>query len=202
MKKVLAILLTLVMVLSLSMTAFATGLTITMNEIGDLYFTSFPQTVQVTGAVSGFESPHGVELKLYVNDVQVGSTQQYATNPSSQNAITSPYNFSFNWAIAEPNIYEVKVTAKQRSTTVEDLEEVVVSYQTVTATYPAAPAVAAELLSEAGLKAKYGKNGNYISDVAKEMGPGATFKGIQKSDVNAYRNAVKAFLIELGADLQ
>lgn len=65
--------------------------------------------------------------------------------------------------------------------------------------YLAAPAVATELLKEAGVSHRYGKNGNYISDVAQAMENEAVFQGVEKSDVEAYREAVEAFLTELGA---
>lgn len=58
---------------------------------------------------------------------------------------------------------------------------------------PAAPAIAAELLRAAGVK----PIGPYVSEVARAMGQGATFNGIDKSDVDAYRAEVEAFLSEL-----
>lgn len=68
----------------------------------------------------------------------------------------------------------------------------------------AAPAVAVELLSEAGIDHRYGEGpegGNYISDVAREMGPRTDFDGVNKCDVDEYREAVAAFLAEQGAEL-
>ena len=70
--------------------------------------------------------------------------------------------------------------------------------------HPAAPAVANELLKDAGIKARYGQGrdgGNYISDVARHMGPGTDFNGVKKTDVDAYRKAVALFLIKQGADV-
>lgn len=72
----------------------------------------------------------------------------------------------------------------------------------VEAEYPAATAVAEKLLAEAGVSHRYGKGkdgGNYISDIAKLMGKGASFKGIEKKDFIAYKNAVEAYLLEVGA---
>ncbi|RQD84297.1 DUF1565 domain-containing protein [Methanosalsum natronophilum] len=70
---------------------------------------------------------------------------------------------------------------------------------------PAAPAVAAKLLSEAGVNHRYGEGpdgGNYVSDVAREMGPGTDFDGVEKCDEDAYREAVAEFLVEQGADVE
>lgn len=80
--------------------------------------------------------------------------------------------------------------------------EVIVEEMTVIATFPAAPAVAADLLHEAGVPARYGSGrtgGNHIADVAHEMGPRTDFRGVSKRDVSAYRAAVEAFLVEKGA---
>jgi hypothetical protein len=61
----------------------------------------------------------------------------------------------------------------------------------------AAPAVANQLLREAGLKNHYsteGAKGNYISEVARYMGEGTDFDGVSKEDAGAYKFAVAAFL--------
>lgn len=79
----------------------------------------------------------------------------------------------------------------------DDEEEEVVEPE-----YPAAPAIATKLLALAGVSHRYGKGkdgGNYISDVAKLMGKGASFRGVEKKDFTAYAEAVKAYLIEVGA---
>ncbi|MFO8192734.1 MAG: hypothetical protein R6U08_08220 [Bacillota bacterium] len=76
---------------------------------------------------------------------------------------------------------------------------------------PAAPAVANELLREAGESNRYGSGrdgGNYISDVAHEMGgheedeENTDFHGVGKCDQEAYKGAIAAFLIEKGADVE
>ncbi|PKM66802.1 MAG: hypothetical protein CVU94_07050 [Firmicutes bacterium HGW-Firmicutes-19] len=72
----------------------------------------------------------------------------------------------------------------------------------VEAEYPAATAVAEKLLAEAGVSHRYGKGkdgGNYIADIAKLMGKGASFRGVEKKDFIAYKDAVKAYLLEVGA---
>ena len=61
----------------------------------------------------------------------------------------------------------------------------------------AAPAVANQLLKEAGLRHHYsteGEKGNYISEVARHMGEGTDFDGISKQDAGAYKFAIAAFL--------
>ncbi len=59
---------------------------------------------------------------------------------------------------------------------------------------PAAPAVAAELLREAGIE----QLGPYVSQVSREMKKGAVFQGVDKCDVEAYREKIRDFLSELG----
>ena len=76
---------------------------------------------------------------------------------------------------------------------------------------PAAPAVANELLREAGESNRYGSGpagGNYIRDVAHEMGShdedenNTDFHGVEKCDQEAYKAAVAAFLAYQGADVE
>lgn len=63
---------------------------------------------------------------------------------------------------------------------------------------PAAPAVAARILQgeERGMPVEEFENplGYYISRVAREMGPGAVFGGVEKSDVKDYEDEVSGFL--------
>ena len=79
---------------------------------------------------------------------------------------------------------------------------------TVSATYtvdlasedcPAAPAVAARLLREAGLSMKDETTKNYIAQVADHMGPQTDFDGVGKCDLEPYEAAVRAFLVSIGA---
>jgi hypothetical protein len=63
--------------------------------------------------------------------------------------------------------------------------------------YLAAPAVAGVLLEYAGIDNRYGtgrNGGNYISDVARHMGPETLFDGVEKSDICAYESAIASFL--------
>jgi hypothetical protein len=63
--------------------------------------------------------------------------------------------------------------------------------------YLAAPAVAGLLLEQAGIDNRYGtgrNGGNYLADVAAEMGPGTDFHGIAKEDEFLYLLEVAEFL--------
>lgn len=65
----------------------------------------------------------------------------------------------------------------------------------------AAPDVAAQLLEDAGIDPRYGRGrdgGNYISDVARHMGPGTDFNSVDKCSIEEYENAIRLFLIENG----
>ena len=67
---------------------------------------------------------------------------------------------------------------------------------------PAAPAVAGLLLEAVGLDNRYGTGrdgGNYIADVAREMGLETDFHGVDKCDIENYRIEIAKFLIEKGA---
>jgi hypothetical protein len=78
-----------------------------------------------------------------------------------------------------------------------DTGEKTATVKVVEAEYPAAPAIAEKLLAEAGVSHRYGKGkegGNYIADIAKKMGKGASFMGVEKKDFVAYEAAVKAYL--------
>ncbi len=62
-----------------------------------------------------------------------------------------------------------------------------------------APAVAVELLKEVEIPHRYGERksgGNFIADVAHEMGPGSDFRGVSKFDKCAYRFEIAMFLNE------
>jgi hypothetical protein len=58
---------------------------------------------------------------------------------------------------------------------------------------PAAPAVAGKILKEGGFKNHY-DGGNFIADVAKEMGPNGEFQGVEKCDTEEYQEKIEAFL--------
>ena len=67
---------------------------------------------------------------------------------------------------------------------------------------PAAPAVAGLLLEAVGVDNRWGSGkdgGNYIADVAHEMGPETYFHGVEKCAIEDYRLEVAKFLILKGA---
>ncbi|RDU37316.1 hypothetical protein DRW41_05545 [Neobacillus piezotolerans] len=198
---------TILLILSMATMAFA-DFTIKLNPLAQEYsFTSFPQTINITGKASNSD-PVAAEIQLYINENPFGDS---VTVPAQKNNVA----FSLPWTITEPGTYKVKVTLikknPNRDDYAEDTETVLISQQ-VTADYPAAPAIAAKLLKEASIQAKYGKNGNYISDVAQLMGQGATFPVfiaddtidyyVSKSDVVNYENAVRAYLEGRGLKLK
>jgi hypothetical protein len=106
----------------------------------------------------------------------------------------------------EAGSYWLKATLKtNQGKDVDEADEAEVVFeleQEFIVTYPAAPSVAAKLLADADVKARYGSGkagGNYIADVAAEMGPGTDFREVKKSSTSAYRAEVRAFLVESGA---
>jgi len=67
---------------------------------------------------------------------------------------------------------------------------------------PAAPAVAGLLLEEAGIDNRWGTGkdrGNYIKEVANNMGPETDFDGAEKCELFEYELAIAHFLNDLGA---
>ena len=100
-------------------------------------------------------------------------------------------------------VYKITLYDNDTEEKVEtDKGEKTAAVKVVDAEYPAAPAIAEKLLAEAGVSHRYGtgkEGGNYIADVAKMMGKGASFRGVAKKDFLAYEAAVKAYLIEVGA---
>ncbi|WP_053368576.1 hypothetical protein [Bacillus sp. FJAT-27245] len=206
-KKSIVIFSTILLILSMATMAFA-DFEIKLNPLAEEYsFTSFPQTMNITGKASNPDEA-AAEIQLYINENPYGDS---VTVPAQKNNVP----FSIPWTITEPGTYKVKVTLIKKNPNrdhyAEDTETVLISAQ-VTADYPAAPAIAAKLLKEASIQAKYGKNGNYISDVAQLMGQEATFpvlkadktidRYVSKSDVVNYENAVRAYLEGRGLKLK
>ena len=203
MSKKMVLVLTLVLLLAFSVVSFAaTAPTIELNPIGPLTYASFPQTYNVTGTAT-FSNPLQ-ELQLQIDGTLHGVALGTIT------AANSPYSFSFPWTITQPGTYEVKVTGKHGNAWGYDDEEVVVT-TTVVVDFPAAPAIAAELLRENGVRGR--DHGKYVSMVAHEMGSwdedenGSWFHGINKSIVVEnveianpdYAAAVDAYLQSIGA---
>jgi hypothetical protein len=193
--------------------AFATVPTITIDSPADgdtLTYTSFPQTVEVEGTISrthtaGGSGNHNLcgvkDLTVTVDDgveaVEIGYLEEVASGSGS----TCPTlrDWAYDWEIEDAGIYTIRATARAvpNEGVGEAEAEVLVEELTLIAAFPAAPAVAAELLQDAGVAARYGSGrtgGNYIADVAHQMGPGTDFDGISKRDVAAYKTAVDSFL--------
>jgi hypothetical protein len=211
MKKWFSFLLTALMVLGISSAAYAsndfTVTDVTLNSIGVdgtdadghgiKYVTNFPADIPIGGTIS-FSSTDNtdptIRFNIYINDKKIpGSNVMFIKN--------YPFTYSFSgvWTVYEPGTYTVRITAQQAGDDISDEETVCIKL--VTVTYPAAPAVAAELLKNAGISPKYGsgkQGGNYISDVATLMGPTTLFKGVPKSEVSAYRTEVANYLISRG----
>lgn len=180
------------------------------TSASSLVFGSFPATVPVTGDVS-FTGGTGAgntnlcavkDLTVTVDGVRIGYVDKVGhTNgtPSCDDTFTT---WSYPWTIDAAGTYTIKVTARVTNDVGTDAEEVVVTQQTLTADYPAAPAVAAHILKDKGVSPRYGtprNGGNYISDVAAEMGPQTDFHGVSKDSVDAYRSEVEAYLDAAGA---
>ncbi len=172
--------------------------TVMMDPIGTLSYASFPQVYNVTGTLNHSPNISSIsELKLFINDVQAGATQ----DPQTADPITS-WSFGLPWTITGPGTYVVAVTARHGSPATgigEDTEEVVVEQTVVVLCYPAAPAIAAHYLQDLGVKAGSPTFKNIVSSVAHHMGPETDFDGVAKEDP-AYEQTVEDFVDELIAN--
>lgn len=127
--------------------------------------------------------------------VRVFSDTNYV-NTLTFKAPSTPGTYTFTYTI---HMYNTNANDKiVNEVTYGDSVSVLVEF-TIVVEEKAAPAIAAELLNEAGVSFKYGSKGNYISDVAKLLENGARFMGVDKADVSAYRAAVKAYLVSRNA---
>jgi hypothetical protein len=170
---------------------FAHAPTVTMDTIGPLSYATFPQTYNVTGQVchsSAGNVSAVTDITLYINTIQEGST----VNPNAGNDLCA--NFSLPWSISAAGTYDVMVTARHGNDVGDDSEAVVVSGTVVVTECPAAPAVAAALLKQNNVKPKVVSDKNYISSVAKQMGPQNSFNTFAACDTSNYRTAVDAYL--------
>lgn len=204
-------------VMALSATsALATAPTVTISSPTNnqlLEYTSFPQTINVTGTVSRSDTSGGggndnlcgvQEFKVVVDDgvdaTEIG-TKTWSQG-SSGCAITLD-DWSFPYTITAPGVFTVTASGKRTGSEVgSDAVDFQAELATIVASFPAAPSVAGKLLAENGASHKYGSGrngGNHIADVARHMGPGTDFDGAKKSDAAAYRAAVDTYLVENGA---
>lgn len=168
---------------------------------------TYPSTVNVTGTVS-HTGGSGKNLNICAvsqlrvtvqalgasEGTEIGHTPNLG-NPNGDCSATSA-NWSFPWTPPGVGQFTITASAKHANDTGADTETVTVT-SVVTVEHPAAPAVANDLL-DGSLKGK--KHGACISAVADHMGSssndqsGTDFSGVAKSNVEAYRAAVDAFL--------
>jgi len=218
-KKVFTVILALLLILSFS--TFALGeqdFMVVMEPIESQEYAEFPQTLDVNGTILGEQDDQISWIKLFIDDVE---RYQVVLNT---NLGEDGYEFSLPWSINKQGSYEVKVVAHverdgevgvevdgyQKNVRIhyddpaEDDDEEAIddeeadneeANEEATENYPAAPAVAAKILKDLGIKHNYG-DGNYINDIAKEMGPGTEFQGVAKTDTVAYEAEIRAFLLD------
>ena len=189
--------------------------------------------IDVTGYV-GYKSaasnpwnPRLTELHLEVNkdgegwlpinswdDGQLRSEENVRDNKPGRKFDDTAFGTDFNkWTINATGSYKVRATAEftgPYADAVDTTEDIVVTLEmSFEVEFPAAPAIAARILEANDINARYGSSrtgGNYISDVAKLMGPGTNFNGVPKELwVNdekvmnkAYWDAVKDYLSSRG----
>lgn len=150
------------------------------------------------------------------SETWVGASQTSVTPSEIVGSTESKADFT----AAVAGVYDVSYTINLRrgqshNTGVgfDEVEIEVVKVELTIVVLPmAAPAVANRILQYNGVKPSYGKGMNYISDVAKAMGPGAVFyngmeepveKGLWDEELAmevsnpAYREAVYDFLLKL-----
>jgi hypothetical protein len=194
--------------------AHAPTVSITSPSANQLIETAtFPKTVTVAGSIEHMDnatpnpnlckvSAFKVEITDGVDTGEVGSknwTSANSTCPTSD-------SWSFDYDILEPGEYTFIVSGRHGGgdgnlgTDEVDFEV----RQSVIVSFPAAPSVAAKILADADVPARYGSGksgGNHIADVAAEMNKtkGTDFQGVAKKDVADYANQVREFLTEKGA---
>jgi len=160
----------------------------TVSDPVYLTTTDFPYTMNIAGLITTGNGH--AKLSVKVNTVDATLAQDSFTNVT--NAV-----WTGTYSVASPGSYTVLAMAERGSTADTDTVSVVYALQTVIVDYPAAPAVANDLL-DGSLKGK--QHGKCISAVADHMGSstvdqsGTDFSGVAKSSVEAYRTAVQTFL--------
>jgi hypothetical protein len=187
---------------------------ITFSPTGLLEVPAFPYVTDVSGTFTTDDTEglcinaNGTDWDLWVEDASAnvlatdsGSFLKTAppnpTCPAGADETITLVDVGFPAA----GTYTLKGTLKTIRGADLDLAEeddlILQLEQEIVVDYPAAPSVAARLLDDAGVSHRYGsgKNGgNHVADVANWMGPGTMFDGVSKDDVEAYEDAVKAYL--------
>lgn len=122
---------------------------------------------------------------------------------STQIALAGTNWGPYDWVISQPGTYTLRATARNGSRDYTATRTVTVNGSTSSSPpssnegYPAAPAIAARLLKEAGVKPKHA-GGNYISDVARLMTKSAVFMGVEKTH-STYESKVRWYLRSVNA---
>lgn len=208
------------MTISLMMISTAAFAGILLSPTGTQEVTSFPHTTNVSATFSN--SPNLCQTgemawELWVLDtdgttILASDSGTYATTgtPPTCPAGTSQVETLMNVQFPTAGVYALKGTLQTvGNSAVNDSEEAELELkleidEPIVVDYPAAPAVANDLLKVAGKSNTIGQGKNQVNlirEVAHEMGPGTEFHGVAKSNVAAYRNAVKTYLNTLGAGL-
>lgn len=193
MKKTIVAIITVALTLGFSTFVLADqSLHVILDPIESQEYSTFPQTLDVTGTVTGDKNAELDSVTLFVNGHKI--SKQSLNDTIGKNGC----DFLLNWDISDPGSYDVKVVAKSDGISASDEQDVEITLEDEEedngAINKAAPAVAAKLLKESGIKHHY-EGGNYISDVARE------FEVEEDSDA-AYEEQINSFLIEKGADLE
>lgn len=198
-KRLLASMMTLVMLLSLTVTAFAQTFDAT-SHVELVTTTPIYTGDSFTLKATTFKNGPSVTDEWTFNGVtMVGTPVLVDDNYVSEMTFTAPLTAG-TYTVS----YYIRMYNKNNEWLAEeDVPVTVLIREIITVENPAAPAVANAILKEFGVSHRYhitGKTyGNYISNVAKTMENGAMFNGVSKDDVAAYKSAVMAYLIEKGA---
>ena len=180
---------------------------------------SHPKLKLLSLEVREENDPIGVweEIGLFEDNENELTSSVIRTDKSGREFNDVDIDTDFIWTIESIGKYTIKARAEftraNDYSPVEDTEDVVVTLEmSFEVEFPAAPAIAARILEANNVPARYGSGrtgGNYISDVAKHMGPGTDFDGESKElwvndekDMNqAYWDAVWDYLKGRGLSL-
>lgn len=190
---------------------FATSYNLDLTHpAANLVVSSWSQDPLIKGWIQADEGDVLESLVILIEEL--GTSNQW-TLPLVQNASSyvtmtnDKHDFEKKWDITKAGDFRITVTARlnvDESTSdvwLTDVRTVKITYNPNAPTepkengeaYPAAPAVAGKILKAHGIPNNVGGK-NLIALVAKEMGPGAVFKGIAKTDAARYQAAITDFL--------
>ena len=211
-KKLFTLLLTLTLILSLSVPAFAAqpegdkdaSPTVELLNSGTIYLgdtvTLKATTLKHGNKIDSESWTHVETSETYLGlrtDLSIGDVEFYVNTLSFTPTAVGTYTFT----------YMIRMTSNDKNywSGTDSVDFIVELKTTIVVENQAAPAVANAILKENNISHRYlisGKNfGNYISDVAKAMENEAKFNGVSKDKVEEYKAAVYKFLKDKGADL-